>query len=298
MIAPAWLWVVFTIAGATGQSFRNAAQRSLTGTLGTVGATHVRFLFGLPFGLLALALVAVLAGPIPTPNLPSLAWGVFGAVAQILATALMLAAMQERSFVVTTAYTKTEPVQVALFSVIFLGEHISGLVAAAIVVATAGVIVLSWPSRSGGEIFSWRPAILGIVSGAFFALAAVAFRGAIVALGDADFVAAATLTLAIALTTQTLLLTAWLLLRDPQVMRAILKAWRQSLAAGFLGSFASEMWFLAFAIKNPASVRTLGLVEIIIAGLISRRLFAQTPSLRDIAAMVLIFAGIIALIAF
>ena len=73
MIAPAWLWVVLTIVGATGQSFRNAAQRSLTTSLGTVGATHVRFLFGLPFGLIALAIVAIFAGPIPVPNLPSLA---------------------------------------------------------------------------------------------------------------------------------------------------------------------------------------------------------------------------------
>lgn len=298
MIAPAWLWVVFTIAGATGQSLRNAAQRSLTDTLGTVGATHIRFLFGLPFGLAALAVLVALGSRIPTPNAVSLAWCIFGAVAQIVATALMLAAMQERSFVVTTAYTKTEPVQVAVFSVVFLGEHISALVASAIVVSTVGVILLSWPSRSGGEIFSWRPAILGVVSGAFFALAAVAFRGAIVALDSPDFVVAATLTLAITLACQTVALTAWLLLRDPAVMRAILKAWRGSLAAGFLGSFASEMWFLAFALKTPASVRTLGLVEIIIAGLISRRLFAQTPSMRDVIAMVLIFAGIIALVAF
>ena len=53
-VAP-WLWVVFTLVAATAQTFRNAAQRSLTGALGTVGATHVRFLFGLPFGVLALA---------------------------------------------------------------------------------------------------------------------------------------------------------------------------------------------------------------------------------------------------
>src|SRR5690606_695598 len=107
MIAPAWLWVVFTIAGATGQSLRNAAQRSLTDTLGTVGATHIRFLFGLPFGLAALAVLVALGSRIPTPNAVSLAWCIFGAVAQIVATALMLAAMQQRSFVVTTAYTKT-----------------------------------------------------------------------------------------------------------------------------------------------------------------------------------------------
>ena len=92
----------------------------------------------------------------------------------------MLAAMRERSFVVTTAYTKTEPVQVALFAVVFLGETVSAALATAILIATVGVVVLSWPSRAGGDAFSLRPAVLGIVSGGLFALAAVAFRGAIV----------------------------------------------------------------------------------------------------------------------
>src|SRR5207244_1085740 len=59
MTAPASLWVAFTLIAATAQTFRNATQRSLTGTLGTAGATHIRFLFGLPFGLLFLAVVAI-----------------------------------------------------------------------------------------------------------------------------------------------------------------------------------------------------------------------------------------------
>jgi drug/metabolite transporter (DMT)-like permease len=292
MTAPAWLWVVFTLVAATAQTFRNATQRSLTGRLGTAGATHIRFLFGLPFGLLALAIVSLVTGEILTPNLASLAWTIAGAVSQIAATALMLAAMRERSFVVTTAYTKTEPVQIALFAIVFLGEHIILPLAVAILIATAGVLALSWPSRAGGEIFSWRPALMGIASGGLFALAAVAFRGGITALGSVDFVAAATLTLAVSLAVQTVLLSGWLALRDPDVLRAVLKAWRPSLPAGFLGAFASEMWFLAFAIQSPARVRTLGLVEIVIAGLISRRLFAQVPSVRDIVGMILVVAGI------
>jgi drug/metabolite transporter (DMT)-like permease len=292
MTAPAWLWVAFTLVAATAQTFRNATQRSLTGRLGTAGATHIRFLFGLPFGLLALAIVSLVTGEILTPNLASLAWTVASAVCQIGATALMLAAMRERSFVVTTAYTKTEPVQIALFAIVFLGEHITLPLAIAILIATAGVLALSWPSRAGGEIFSWRPALLGIVSGGLFALAAVGFRGGITALGSADFVAAATLTLAISLTVQTVLLSGWLAVREPETLRAVLKAWRPSLPAGFLGAFASEMWFLAFAIQSPARVRTLGLVEIVIAGLISRRLFAQVPSVRDIVGMILVVAGI------
>ena len=41
---------------------RNATQRELTATLGTVGATHVRFLFGFPFALVFLAGVLIATG--------------------------------------------------------------------------------------------------------------------------------------------------------------------------------------------------------------------------------------------
>ena len=292
MTAPAWLWVAFTLIAATAQTFRNATQKSLIGRLGTVGATHIRFVYGLPFGLLALAVVALAFDEVPTPNAVSLLWTVFGAVCQILATALMLAAMSERSFVVTTAYTKTEPVQIALFAMVFLGEQITFALAAAVLIATSGVLALSWPQRAGQEIFSWRPAIFGITSGGLFALAAVGFRGGIIALGTAEFVPAATVTLAISLTVQTALLSAWLQMRDREVLRAVLKAWRPSAPAGFLGAFASEMWFLAFALETPARVRTLGLVEILIAGIISRKLFLQTPGIRDMIGMVLVILGI------
>lgn len=190
--------------------------------------------------------------------------------------------MRERSFVVTTAYIKTEPIQVAVFAAAILGERITLSLVAAIVIATAGVLALSWPSRAAREIYSWRPAMLGIAAGGLFALSAVGFRGGITSLGVAGFVPATTVTLMIALTFQTVLLSAWLLVRQPMTLAAIFRVWRVSLPAGFLGAFASEMWFLAFAIQNPAKVRTLALVEILIAGIISRRLFAQTPSLRDV----------------
>ena len=52
-----WLWAVFTVIASGAQVLRNAMQKELTATLGTVGATHVRFLFGLPFALLFLAIV-------------------------------------------------------------------------------------------------------------------------------------------------------------------------------------------------------------------------------------------------
>jgi drug/metabolite transporter (DMT)-like permease len=39
-------------------------------------------------------------------------------------------------------------------------------------------------------------------------------------------------------------------------------------------------------------VRTLGLVEILVAGFVSQRMFAQTPSSRDVVGIVLVVAGI------
>ena len=238
--APWWLWVVFTLVAATAQTFRNAAQRSLIDSLGTVGATHVRFIFGLPFGIAFLLIVGAATGGLPALTFPAFGWTAVGAISQIAATALMLAAMRERSFVVTTAYIKTEPVQVAIFATLFLGEHITAVLAAAIVIATVGVILLSWPSRAGREVFSWRPAILGIVAGGLFAFSAVAFRGGIGALGTAEFVPAATVTLAVSLAIQTVLLSAWLLWRQPEVLRKIFALWRVSLPAGALGAFASR----------------------------------------------------------
>ena len=120
-----WLWVIFTVLAAGGQTLRNAMQRELTTTLGTVGATHVRFLFGLPFALLFLATVLLVTGePVPPLNARMLAWTIVGATTQFAATALLLAALREKSFVLITALVKTEPVHVAIFGLVFLGDHI------------------------------------------------------------------------------------------------------------------------------------------------------------------------------
>ena len=122
------LWAVFTVIAAAAQTARNAMQRELTATLGTVGATHVRFLFGFPFALVFLAGVLLVTGaPLPRPTLAYWPWIVDGFLAQIAATALMLAAMNDRSFVVTIAYIKTEPVQVALFGFVLLGDKVTPL---------------------------------------------------------------------------------------------------------------------------------------------------------------------------
>ena len=291
------LWAVFTLIAAAAQTARNAMQRELTATLGTVGATHVRFLFGFPFALfIFLPGVMVFAG-YSLPNPPSVfwLWVVAGALTQIGATATMLSVMGERSFVVAYAYIKTEPVQVALFGLIFLGDKITPLSGAAILIATAGVIVISL-KPGAGSVSTKRSTIIGLLSGSLFALSAIGYRGAILSLHLPHFVMAATFTLAVGLVMQAILLSGYLALRDPGVLRAIAKAWKPSLFAGFMGAFASEFWFLAFAIATAASVRTLALVEVLFAQGVTRFVFKQPTSAREGAGIVLVVIGVALLV--
>src|SRR6201996_4958637 len=202
------LWIPFTIVAALGQVARNAMQRQLTGPLGTWGATNIRFLFGFPFSILFFVGVLRFTGDaFPQPTASFWPWLLLGAISQIVATGLMLLAMNERSFVVTTAYLKTEAIQTAIFGFVFLGDHLTALKVFAIVVATVGVVVTAL--RPGGEksFADWRPTVIGLVSAAAFALSANGYRGAIITIEGASFVTAATYTLVFGLFVQTLILT-------------------------------------------------------------------------------------------
>ena len=291
MIVAGWLWAVFTVIAAIGQTARNAMQRELSRVVGTVGATLVRFLFGLPFGILFLAGVAYwLGGPLPSPNPRFLAWNGLAAVTQIGGTALMLLAMNERSFVVTTAYLKTEPVLVALFGFAFLGDRLTAQTIFAIVVATAGVMMMSW--TKGAASASTRPLLFGIGAAALFGISAVGFRGAILSLDTQSFVMAATFALAVGLMIQTALLSVYLALFDRKSLFAILRQWRPSLFAGFMGAAASQFWFLAFALTTAANVRTLALIEVLFAQIVSRRIFDHKSAPREVIGIALVVGGI------
>ena len=76
---------------------------------------------------------------------------------------------------------------------------------------------------------------------------------------------AATYTLCVGLVLQAILLSALSRGARPACCKAIFRAWRPSLFAGFMGALASQFWFLAFAIATAASVRTLALVEVLFA---------------------------------
>lgn len=288
------LWVPVTIAAATAQVFRNGAQASLTGKIGTLGATQVRFVFGFPFAVLFLLLALAIGGVgLPPVTAAALKWCALGAVAQIGATALMLRLMQSRSFAVTTAWLKTEPVILALAGAVVLGDAIGPPAMVAIGIATAGVLLTTIrPGTGRGALTDLGPAISGLAAAALFGAAALGFRGGILALSSGSFLMRATLTLAVSLTLQTLILLIWMALFDRRALSGSFRVWRSSLGAGFLGAAASECWFIGFSLTAAANVRTLALVEVIFAQIVGRLWLKQKITARQLCGMAVIVLGV------
>ncbi len=282
------LWIATTLIAALAQTGRNAAQAGLTGRIGTAGATAVRFIFGLPFAALALAITAFVT-TLPTPGTASIGWAVMGAVAQMLATGFLLMAMQGRGFGVATALSKTEPVTLALIGALILAEPLGWGRIGAIATAVLGVLLVSgadWSRAGLRSIFD------GVMAGALFGLSAIGFRGAILALPEGGFVLRALTILTLTLAVQTVLALLWLTLFDRKALAGIVREWRGSLAAGALGAFASLFWFTGFALTSAANVRTLALIEVPFAQVVSGRVFRQQVSARQLAGMALIVAGV------
>ena len=299
MTPAAWLWIPITICAAAAQTARNAAQRHLTATLGTLGATLVRFLYGLPFAALWLFAVHAVGGfPLPAPNAAFLEWVALAAVAQIVATALLLRVMTERNFTLGIAYSKSEAIQVAVFGLAFLGDPVTLATATAIAFGTLGVLLMSpidrqHPLRTLVAGWTTRPALLGLLSGSAFGIASVGYRGGALALEGVAFPMAAAYTLVAAQTLQTVLLTGWLLARDAQIVLRVCRAWRASLFAGLMGATASIGWFTAMAIEPVAHVRTLAFVELLFGYVVSRRIFREQVTSIEILGMLLLTAGLV-----
>jgi drug/metabolite transporter (DMT)-like permease len=206
--------------------------------------------------------------------------------------------MEERNFALGTAYAKTEIFQVAVFALVFLGDPLTGGVLLAIVFSTVGVMLLApidreRPLRTLVAGWTTRPALLGLMSGSCFGIAAVGYRGAALALEGTAFPMAAACTLVAAQALQTALLGGWLLLRNAAVVVAVVREWRKSMFAGLMGATASGCWFTAMAIEPAAHVRTLGLIEILFSYAISQRIFRERLTRSELAGMTLLMMGLV-----
>ncbi|MDE0415412.1 MAG: DMT family transporter [bacterium] len=292
------LWIPITVAAAFLQNARSALQKHLRSRLDTVGATYVRFVYAVPFALVWVATLLVIGDhPLPLPDSTFLVFAGIAGLSQILATLFLVALFSMRTFAAGTAYSKTETVQAAIIGLLILGDPLSVGALAGIVISLVGVLVLSVARAAAGvREFSGRAIPIGLASGALFALTAVSVRAASLSLGGDGYLMQAAFTLLIVTTWQTVIMTAWLIARQRQVLAEAFRSWRVSGLVGLTGMLASACWFTAMTIENAAYVRALGQVELVFTFVASLLIFRERTSIAEFTGILAIVAGILVLV--
>lgn len=293
-------WIPITIAAAAMQTARTTLQKNLATNLSINASTLARYVYGLPVAVIYLVIVRALDdAPAPDFNAAFALNVLMGGVAQIIATSLLIMALNARSYAVGTALSKTEAMQAALLAVVFLGEHLSWGGVVALLISGVGVMTLSSPTMSApGKPWPFtfdRAAVYGLLSGTMFGFTAVGIRGANLSL-DTSFVTAAAYTLTIMIIFQTIILSAYLIWFETPQFKALFKAWKPSFGVGLFSALGSIGWFTGMALEKAAYVRTLGQVELVFTVLVARFYFRETLKPRELSGMLLIVAGIVILV--
>ena len=293
-------WIAFSIAAALAQTLRFMVQKQLTlAGLSAGGATFARFLYSAPAVLLAMAVYLPATGQaVPAMGPGFWTHALVGGLAQVLATMCTVALFSHRNFAVGITFKKTEVILTAVAGLLVLGDRVSAPGWAALVLGLAGVLLLS--RTPGGAAPLWRgianrAAGLGLLSGVFFAISAVSYRGATLALGVEDVVLRAGWTLGMVTATQTAGMALWLAWAEWGQIGRVLAAWRRTVLVGLLSMVGSFFWFAAFSLQSAAYVFAVGQVELIFSLAVSVLVFRERVAARELAGIALLAASILAI---
>jgi drug/metabolite transporter (DMT)-like permease len=292
------MWLPFTLAAAVLQAARTSLQHRLRALLSVSGAGFVRYAYGAPTSLAAVAILAISGTSLPTP--PARFWPIIAVagIAQIIGTAFLIRAFDARDFAIGTVYSKTEVLQVAVFSLVILGETIKPLGWVAAGGCLVGVAMLSTKGRSLKDVATQRDraALFGVAAGAGFGLASVCIRAASKTLGDYPGIVRALVCLAVMNTIQTALHGGYLLRREPEQIKLAFVHWRTSSVVGLLSVVGSAGWAIALTYGNAAQVRTVGQVELLVTFVIARVWLGDRHSRREYIASALIAASVVVML--
>ena len=288
------MWWLITLAAAGFQTSRTAKQHRLRSLLSVSGAGFVRYVYGAPIALTAVA-IAALSGA----RLPSIAGGFWpkiacAGLAQIVATVFLIRAFDARDYAIGTVFSKTEVVQVSVFSLVFLGERLTWIGYVAVGVCLAGIVLLvTKGKRISRDMFRDRAALYGLIAGGLFGLAAVGIRGASKELTGGSAPVKAIISLAVMNSIQTLLHGSYLIRKEPGQARLALIHWRSSAIVGVLSVCGSACWALAFVLQNAARVRTFGQVELLFTFGVSHFWLKERHVRAEYLATGLVLAGVV-----
>lgn len=293
------LWLPASLLGGLFQAWRTALQQRLRAELSVSGAGLVRYLYGLPFALIfALLWLWVRDLPVPAPGAPFFGLSLVGAVTQMAGTILLIMAFGHRGFVVGTAFSKTEAIQVALVTALFFGERLPLLAWIGIMAGVAGVLTLALAgrgltARQLGAALRQPAALCGLGAGAMFAGAAIAIKFATAQLAGVDIIGSALVTLVTVMAMQSALHLAWMVLRDRETLGPVWRTWRHSSQVGLLSALGSACWYVGFAAAPPALVRIVGQVEVVFTIAFAHFYLREPVRWYEVVGLLLVAAGVI-----
>lgn len=296
------LWIPITIGAAFLQNLRSLLQKHLKGVMGTTGATFVRFGFGVPFAVLYWSiLIWGLGYDLPTLSSRFAFWMIIGASAQIAGTFLLVHLFSMRSFAVGNAYSRTEPVQTAIFAFVLFGAQFSAGAILAIAIAVTGVVLISVAQtkitlQSLITSLLSKSAGIGLAAGTMFGLAAIGFQTATRSVLSDFFVVQAATTLLIGITFQTIVMLLYMVIRDRSEIARIRVAWRPALFVGFVGATATFGWFIAFTLQQAALVKVVAQIEMLFSFGTSIFFFKEAVNRAEILGCLLVVSSIICLV--
>ena len=295
------IWIPITIIAAFSQNLRSIFQKKLQENLSNIGATYVRFAYGLPFVIIYFFIVNNFSEDylsINEINLEFMLYCTIGGVSQIIATFLLLKIFVTSNFAVGTVYSKTEPIQAAFFGFILLHEMITLIGFLGILIGLVGIIITAFSKINKRYSLFSSTVLLGLLSGTLFGLSAVMFRGASHSLYTYNFLLSSAFTLLIAISIQTIILTFYIYFTDIKQFYLIVVNWKQSVIVGLFGAVASLCWFYAMSIQNVAYVRALGQIELIFTIFASIFYFKEKFKFTELLGIVITLIGILIILVY
>ena len=290
------MWIPITLAAATFQILRTSRQHELRNVLSPAAAGFVRYLYGAPFAL-ALGTVWFVLLPHHLPDPAPRFWvhATLAGVTQIVATVALLRAFRQRDFAIGTVYSKSEVMFVAAIGAVGLGDTLAVVGWVGVAVVTVGV---AWLATDGSVASLVRragdpAALMGLVAGLFFALAAVFIRAASRAMDGAPAFDRALVVLMAMLTIQTAVNTIGFAVVDPGALPKAVRAWRPAVYVGLFSLLGSIGWAWALTLENAAKVRTLGQVELVIAFAIAHAKLGEHHGRSDYVGSALVMSGVV-----
>tara|TARA_B100000614_G_scaffold30061_1_gene23440 strand:- start:214 stop:1110 length:897 start_codon:yes stop_codon:yes gene_type:complete len=289
-------WIVTSILGAFFQNARSSIQKRLNTEMSLMASTYVRFAFSLPilltvfllyFGNFDYFLTAI-------QNSNFVFYVILASVLQISFTLLFLYLLKFTNFLVGTALSKTEVIQIAFFEFIILNDYLNFYALLGIMISTIGVIIFSTKDLKNiiNSFFS-KSTVVGLFCGTLLALSVVFYRGSMefIDFSNKNF-DKALLTLFAATIIQTSLITLYLVFFEISEFKKLKSNIKLSALAGLFGFSATISWFYSFSLVQAALVRAVGQIELLFSYISSRFMFKEKIKFIEIFGIIIFIFGL------